>query len=118
MRLERNIESSDNRGWHFTLEILEGTPMNQQKQSQPATLEENIQAYEARQEELEKYYKGKYVVFYNCEKIDSFDSFDAAAREAVRLFGAGPYLIRQVGQEKIHLSSSVLFTLAHKHASG
>ena len=84
--------------------------MNQQKQSQPATLEQNIQAYEVQREELEKYYKGKYVVFYNREKIDSFDSFDSAAQEAVRRFGDGPYLIRPVGQEQIRLSSSVLFS--------
>ena len=86
--------------------------MNQRKHSQPATLEENIQAYEADREELEKHYKGKYVIFFNCEKIDSFDSFDAAAQAAISLFGDGPYLIRQVGQEKIRLSSSVLFSYA------
>ncbi|MCY4033545.1 MAG: hypothetical protein OXF09_06455 [Hyphomicrobiales bacterium] len=83
--------------------------MNQQKQSQPATLEENIRAYEAQQEELEKYYKGKYVVFYNCERIDSFDNFDNAAREAVRRFNRGPYLIRKVGEKEIiRLPSSVI----------
>ncbi|MCY4049839.1 MAG: hypothetical protein OXF24_09655 [Hyphomicrobiales bacterium] len=87
--------------------------MDQQKQSQPATLEENIRVYEARQEELEKYYKGKYVVFYNCEKIDSFDNFDTAAREAIRKFGRGPYLIRQVGQkEGMRLPSSVILSHA------
>ena len=86
--------------------------MSQQKQPQPATLEENIQAYEAQQEELEKYYKGKYVVFFDREKIDSFDNFDAAAREAIRRFGRGPYLIRQVGQREMRLPSSVMLSCA------
>ena len=83
-----------------------------EEKPQIASLEENIKAYEAQREKLEEYYKGKYVIFYNREKIDSFDSFDAAAREAVRRFGRGPYLIRKVGQEKIHLPSSVMFAHA------
>lgn len=83
--------------------------MKTKKQHKVATLEENIKAYEARQEEMEKYYMGKYVVFYNREKIDSFDSFEAAAEEAILRFGAEPYLIRQVGRKVIHLPASILF---------
>lgn len=86
--------------------------MKTKKQPKVATLEENIEAYEARQEEMEKYYMGKYVVFYNREKIDSFDSFDsfeAAAEEAILRFGAEPYLIRQVGRKVIHLPASIMF---------
>lgn len=92
--------------------------MEKEKKSQVATLKENIEAYESQREEMEEHYKGKYVVFYNRKKVDSFDSFDAAAREAVRLFGRGPYLIRKVGQEKVRLSSSVMFALAQEHATG
>lgn len=83
--------------------------MKTKKQPKVATLEENIEAYEARQEEMEKYYMGKYVVFYNREKIDSFDSFEAAAEEAILRFGAEPYLIRHVGRKIIHLPASILF---------
>ena len=83
--------------------------MKTKKQPKVATLEENIEAYEARQEEMEKYYMGKYVVFYNREKIDSFDSFEAAAEEAILRFGAEPYLIRQVGRKVIHLPASIVF---------
>lgn len=86
--------------------------MKAEKQGKVATLEENIKAYEEQQKDLEEHYKGKYVIFYNRERIGSFDSFDAAAREAIRLFGDGPYLIREVGQEKIRLSSSVLLSYA------
>ena len=87
--------------------------------TQPAaSVQDNIRAYEARQEEMEKYYMGKYVVFYNREKIDTFDTFDAAAREAIRRFGRGPYLIRKVGQREIRLSSLHLFARAQEHVAG
>lgn len=92
--------------------------METKKQPQAASLEENIEAYEKQLDDLKEHYKGKYVVFHNGERVGSFDDFDTAAREAIRLFGDGPYLIRQVGQEKVSLSSSVLFTLTQKHASG
>jgi hypothetical protein len=60
-------------------------------------LETEIRAYEAQREELERHYKGKFVIFRGEEFIGAFDSLDAAADEAVRRFGRGPYLIRQVG---------------------
>lgn len=91
--------------------------MEAEKQGRVATLAENIKAYEEQQEVLEEYYEGKYVIFHDGKKINTFDSFDAAARHAVSRFGRGPYLIRQVGQEKIRLSSSIIFALAQEHAS-
>ena len=65
--------------------------------STPAGLEQNIDAYEAMRETLETHHLHKFVVFHNAEFIESFDSFHHAAREAVRRFGQGPYLIRQFG---------------------
>ena len=92
--------------------------MQKTQQPQAASLEENIQAYEAQQEELEKYYMGKHVIFYNREKIGVFDTFDAAANEAIRRFGRGPYLIRKVGEKEIRVSSVHLSILAQTHATG
>ena len=92
--------------------------MTTEPSHQAASLEENIKAYETQQEELEKHYMGKYVIFHNRKKIDTFDTFDAAAREAIRQFGRGPYLIRKVGKKDIRLSSLHLFTLAQTHAAG
>lgn len=43
---------------------------------------------------------GKFAVFYNKELVDTFDSFDNAAEEAIKRFGKGPYLIRQVKVEE------------------
>lgn len=60
-------------------------------------LETEIRAFEAQREELERHYKGEFVIFHGEEFIDAFHSLDAVAEEAVRRFGRGPYLIRQVG---------------------
>jgi hypothetical protein len=74
-----------------------------------APLSVEIDAYEKRREELEKVYPGKFVVFKNDELIGAWDTFDAAAREAIVRFGRGPYLIRQVGAPPMRLPASVLF---------
>ena len=82
--------------------------------STPANLEQNIEAYEAMRETLDKHYLHKFVVFHNAEFVDSFDSFHNAASEAVHRFGHGPYLIRQVGApRRIAMPASVAFRLVH-----
>lgn len=72
-------------------------------------LEAEIRAYEARREELEKYYRGKFIVMRDGELVGAYDSIDAAAAEAVRRFGRGPYLIRQVGAPPTTLPASVMY---------
>jgi len=61
------------------------------------TLEREIRAFEAQRGELEKRYHRKFVIFHDDDFAGAFDDFDSAAREAIRLYGRGPYLIRQVG---------------------
>lgn len=56
-----------------------------------------IEAFELLRAELEKHYMGKFVIVKDGALQGSFDTFDAAAHEAVQKFGRGPYLIRQVG---------------------
>jgi hypothetical protein len=70
-------------------------------------LETEIRAYENRREELERHYRGKFVIFHGEELVGAFDSFNAAAEEAVRRFGHGPYLIRQVGITAPPISASL-----------
>ncbi len=60
-------------------------------------LETEIRSYERMHEDLERHHKGKFVIFHGEELVGAFDSLDAAAEEAIRRFGRGPYLIRQVG---------------------
>ena len=62
-----------------------------------STLKQEIAAYENMREELEMEYAGKWVVFRGNKLVDNYDSFQLAAEDAVRRFGRGPYLIREVG---------------------
>lgn len=71
------------------------------------TLETEIKAFETMKEELERHHKGKFVIFHGTDFIGAFDSFNSAAAEAVRRFGHGPYLIRQVGITTPLMSASL-----------
>lgn len=61
------------------------------------TLDENIKVFISMADELNEHYNNKYILIYDGQFIDSFDTFNNAAQVAVRRFGEGPYLIRQVG---------------------
>ena len=76
-----------------------------------ASLETDINAYESQLTELLKHHDGKYVVFYDGQLVDAYDSFQNAAEAAVRMFGLGPYLIRKVRpqQEVRPLPASVAY---------
>ena len=67
----------------------------------PATLDENIAAYEKTRSQLESEDFGKWVVFYDEELAGTYVDFQDAAAEAVKRFGRGPYLIRQVGVRRV-----------------
>ncbi len=74
-----------------------------------SVLDKEIAAFEARRSELEERHSGKWVVFYGDKLVDTFDSFENAAAEAVRIYGAGPYLIRQVGAPPVQYPASVMY---------
>lgn len=81
------------------------------------TLEAQIAAYEARREQLERRHLGEWVVFHDDTLAGSYESFEDAANDAVRRFGRGPYLIREVGGDRpIPLPASLLYQPAHAHA--
>ena len=73
-----------------------------------ASLDDNIAVFEANRPRLEADYWGKWVVFYDEQMVGSFDDFQEAAAEAVKNYGRGPYLIREVGAPPEHISSVVL----------
>ena len=77
------------------------------------TLDTEIAAFTAMQDALEEHHNGKWVVFHGETFVDAFDSFETAAREAVRRFGAGPYLIRQVGAPPFTPPASVMYWPVH-----
>lgn len=72
-----------------------------------AALDEEIATYEAKKVELEKHHLGKFVVIKGKEAVGTWDTLDAAATEAVRRFGRGPYLIRRIGAPPIIIPASV-----------
>jgi hypothetical protein len=76
------------------------------------SLTKDIEAYEGMRETLEAEHTGKWVLIQNQKLIGLHSSFESAAEDAVRRFGAGPYLIRQIGAPPITLSASVMY---HPH---
>jgi len=77
-------------------------------------LARELAAYEAMQDELTKHHFGKFVVVHDGQLIDAFDTFDNAAREAVKRFGKRPYLIRQVGKDpSMPMPASVAYRPIH-----
>ena len=71
------------------------------------TLSNQITAYEGMRDALETGYFGKWVVFHDGKLVGAHESFQDAAEEAVRRFGRGPYLIRQVGGPPFRLPARV-----------
>ena len=76
-------------------------------------LKDEIAAYEMLRADLEASHLGKFVVVHNRVLVGTYDSFDAAARDAVHRFGRGPYLIRQIGSPPITLPASVMYHPVH-----
>ncbi len=72
-------------------------------------LETEIAAYDSQRTELEASHAGQWVIFKGDVWEGTYESFELAAEEAVRKFGRGPYLIRQVGVRELVLPASVVF---------
>ena len=65
--------------------------------STPHILDNDIKKFCEMSDELNQYHADKFILVFEGRFISSFDTFDNAARYAVKNFGKGPYLIRQVG---------------------
>jgi len=76
-----------------------------------ADISKDIEFFESVKQELEAKYMGKWVLIHNQTFINTYDSFEKSAEDAVRLFGRGPYLIRQIGAPPIVLPASVAFII-------
>lgn len=74
-----------------------------------AVIDTELAAYEGMRAQLESEHMGKWVVVQDGKLVGTYDSFEAAAEDAVRKFGRGPYLIRQVGAPSITLPASVMY---------
>jgi hypothetical protein len=77
-------------------------------------IQNEIKAYEGMRAELEKHHNGKHVIIKNGRLEGAFDTFDAAARDAIRRFGSDTFLIRQVGApETMRVPASVAWRPIH-----
>jgi hypothetical protein len=74
-------------------------------------LDKEIAFYEGKKAELEKQHLGKWVLVHGEQIVSINDSFQSIAEEAVEKFGAGPYLIRQVGASSVTLPASVMYNI-------
>ena len=72
-------------------------------------LTEELAAYENMRRVLEIDHFGKWVVVHDRELKGTYDTFESAAADAVKRFGSGPYLIREVGAPPVILPASVLY---------
>jgi hypothetical protein len=70
---------------------------------------DEIQAFQEMQTELEARHMGRWVLVRDRKLIDVYDAFEDAAGDAVRRFGSGPFLIRQIGAPPITLPISVMY---------
>lgn len=76
-------------------------------------LSQDIATYDAMRADLEASHLGKWALVHDRKLIGTYDSLDEAANDAVRKFGRGPYLIRQIGSPPITLGASVLYHPIH-----
>ena len=70
-------------------------------EEQRTLIAEEIAAYDKMRDDLEANHLNEWVVIYKGELIGTYLDFQEAAADAVQRFGRGPYLIRQVGVERI-----------------
>ena len=72
-------------------------------------ISQQIKAYEEMREELEADHYREWVVLRNGRLTGTYPSFEDAADDAVRKYGRGPYLIRQVAAAPQRLPSLIQF---------
>jgi len=76
-------------------------------------LMDEIAAYDAMRDDLETNHLGQWALVHDRRLVDTYKSFETAAQEAVRMFGRGPYLIRQIGASAVTLPAAVLYHPVH-----
>jgi len=78
-----------------------------------ADLRDEIEAFQRMQRQLEADHMDRWVLVHDGQFIGAFETFELAANDAVRKFGSGPFLIRQVGAPPATLPISVMYPWPH-----
>lgn len=82
-------------------------------------LRDDIAAFERMRQRLEADHDKAWALFHAGEFQAVYDDFEDAANAAVEQFGAGPYLIRQIGAPAtIQLPGGMIFTPSHALGAG
>jgi hypothetical protein len=76
-------------------------------------LKSEIATFEKMRSDLEQHHKGKHVLIKGADLIGSFDSFNAAATEGLRLYPNDDFLVRQIGSRSPSLSPAILYGLVN-----
>jgi hypothetical protein len=76
-------------------------------------LRDEIAAYDAMRADLEASHLGKWALVHDRHLVGIFPSFEDVAKVAVKQFGRGPYLIRQIGVGSITLSAAAMYNPIH-----
>ena len=74
-------------------------------------LAQEIALFEKLRRELEAKEMGKWALIRDDALVGTFQEFEEAADEAVRRFGRGPYLIREIGSPDVTLPASVVYAV-------
>jgi hypothetical protein len=72
-------------------------------------LDKDIEYYDSIKDDLESKHSSKWILIHEQKIIDTYKSFDDAVQYAVKEFGRGPYLIKQIGAPPVVLPASVAF---------
>lgn len=75
-------------------------------------LNAEIEAYETMRLDLESKHTGEWVLLKDRKLVNFYESFELAAQDAVRLYGRGPFLIRQVGAPPVTFPASLMYQLS------
>lgn len=78
-----------------------------------SSLDQEIAWYESNREDIESKYLDKWVIVHDEELIGAYDDFQVAAAEAVKRFGRGPFLLREVGAPPLSWPASALYNPVH-----
>ena len=77
------------------------------------SLTREMAAYDEMRRSLEADRFGEWVIVHDELLAGAYADFESAAEDAVRRFGRGPYLIRQVGEGPVTLPASVRYGPVH-----